>query len=185
MSKKDVDLIARILTTGTYQRMRLADMTPAPYNPRTDLQPEDEEYQQIRASIINHGLLQPLVYNKQTGNVVGGNQRRKVLLDGGVEECMCLVIDTSLEQEKRINLALNKIGNMWDQPKLRDLFMRLKDAGYDLPKTSFAEDEIEKLTQSMDAAVDSFFEDDDEDDGAKQKKVRQYKCPYCGEVFEK
>lgn len=182
---KDIDLIAKILSAATYQKMKLADMTPAPYNPRTDLQPEDEEYQQIRASIINHGLLQPMVYNKRTGHVAGGNQRRKILMDGGVEECTCIVIDVSLQQEKRINLALNKIGNMWDQPKLRDIFSKLEEEDYDLSKTAFTDNEVAKLMMDMEASVDSFFQDDEEDEESKQKKVRQYKCPFCGEVFTK
>lgn len=182
---KDLDLIMKILTAAKYEKMSLADMKQAPYNPRKDLRPEDEEYQQIRASIVNHGLLQPIVYNKRTGHDVGGNQRRKILMDGGVTEVTAAVIDVSLQREKEINIALNRIGNMWDQPKLRDIFAQLKEEGYDLTRTSFPENEIEELSKAMQAEVISFFEDQDEDEDTKEKPVRQYKCPYCGEVFEK
>lgn len=185
MSKKDVELIASVFQEAEYVRMRLADIHPAPYNPRKDLQPEDEEYQQIRHSINDHGLLQPIVFNKRTGNAVGGNQRLKILENGGVEEAMCAVIDVTLAKEKRINIALNNIGNMWDQPKLRTLMMELRDSGYDLKKTAFTDYEIGKITQGFDAAVDSFFTDDEEDDKPAKHVEHTYQCPYCGEVFTK
>ena len=65
------------------------------------------------------------------------------------------------------------------------IFSQLKEAGYDLMRTSFPENEIEELSKAMQAEVSSFFEDQDEDEDTKEKPVRQYKCPYCGEVFEK
>lgn len=183
-SGKNIDLVLKILTSAKYEKMALADMKPAPYNPRKDLQPQDEEYQQIRDSIVNHGLLQPIVYNKRTGHDVSGNQRRKILMDGGVTHVTAAVIDVSLQREKEINIALNKIGNMWDQPKLRDIFVQLKDEGYDLSRTSFPTGEIEELSKDMKAEVSSFFEDQAKDEDEKKKTLRQYRCPYCGEEFE-
>lgn len=184
VSDRDVTLIEKTLREAQYKRMKLSAIKPAPYNPRKDLQPEDSAYQKIRNSINDHGFIQPIIYNKKTGHAVGGNQRLKILINGGVKEAVCAVIDVPLAQEKRINIALNNIGNMYDQPKLRSLMLQLRDAGYDLRKTAFDDDEIARITQDWDAQIGTFFLDDDED-GGMQHQVRTYKCPYCGEVFEK
>jgi len=57
----------------------IKDINPAPYNPRKDLRPGDPEYENIKQSILEFDMVEPLVWNKQTGNLVGGHQRLKVL----------------------------------------------------------------------------------------------------------
>lgn len=174
-----------ILASVRYVNMSLDIIKPAPYNPRVDLEPDDPEYQQIRASIINHDLMQPIIYNEKTGNAVGGNQRLKILRDIGVQEAVCAVVNLPLAIEMEANIALNRLGNMWDQPSLREVMLRLKESGYDTSRTAFSDYEIEKLTQDMNATVASFFQDDEEQGAPKEKKTRTYCCPHCGEVFEK
>ena len=174
-----------ILEAATYEKMRLADIQPAPYNPRADLTPDDWEYQQIMESINNHGMLQPIIYNKRTGYAVGGNQRLKILTANGIKEATCIVIDVPLMREMEINIALNRLGNAWDQAKLREGMLSLMESGYDLKKTAFSESEIDSITRDMDASIASFFEDEPPaTESSKSKTKHTYKCPFCGEVFE-
>lgn len=179
------DILADILASARYETIPLERINHAPYNPRVELEPDDPEYQQIKDSILNHGMMQPIVYNEKTGNAVGGNQRLKILRDMGVEEAVCAVVNLPLAIEMEANIALNRLGNMWDQPKLRDLMLQLKQSGYDTSKTAFSDYEVDKLTQDMNATVSSFFEDDSDEAEPKEKKTRTYICPHCGEVFEK
>lgn len=51
----------------------------APYNPRLDLKPGDPEYDKLAKVIGEFDLVEPLVWNKRTGNLVGGHQRLKIL----------------------------------------------------------------------------------------------------------
>jgi len=60
-------------------KIPITKINPAPYNQRLDLQPGDVEYEKIKRSITEFDLVEPLVWNKQTGNLVGGHQRLKVL----------------------------------------------------------------------------------------------------------
>lgn len=179
------DILADVLSSARYETVRLERINPAPYNPRVNLQPEDPEYQQIKASILTHSMMQPIIFNEKTGNAVGGNQRLKILRDMGIEQVVCAVVNLPLAIEMEANIALNKLGNMWDQPKLRDLMVQLKQTGYDTSKTAFSDDEVDKITQDMDATVSSFFEDATDAQAPKEKKTRRYICPHCGEVFEK
>jgi len=178
-------LLQDILSSARYQRMPLEKIKHAPYNPRAELTPEDPEYQQIKASIINHGMLQPIIYNERTGNAVGGNQRLTILRDMGVDEAVCAVVNLPLQLEMEANIALNRLGNMWDQPKLREAMLSLKQSGYDVEKTAFSPEEVDRITQDMDLTVSAFFTDQDEETAAKAKKTHMYKCPHCGEEFEK
>lgn len=53
-------------------------------------------------------------------------------------------IDT-LEKEKLLNIALNKIDGGWDLDKLKDIFEELQNIDIDLTLSGFEELEIDKL----------------------------------------
>jgi ParB-like chromosome segregation protein Spo0J len=97
---------------------RTADLIPADYNPRKDLKPGDVEYEKLKRSIEQFGYVEPVIWNKTTGFVVGGHQRLKVLLDMGITEVECVVVEMDAEKEKALNIALNKISGEWDKDKL-------------------------------------------------------------------
>ena len=63
------------------KRIRLDDIKPASYNPRKQLKPGEKEYEALKASISRWSLVEPLVVNLRTGNLVGGHQRYNVLRD--------------------------------------------------------------------------------------------------------
>jgi len=107
------------------QKIAVNKINPAPYNPRKDLRPDDIEYKQLVKSMDEFGCVQPLVWNRRTGNLVGGHQRFKVLLAQGVKQVKVSVVDLSLEKEKALNIALNKISGDWDQQKLAELLDEL------------------------------------------------------------
>ena len=142
--------------------MQLADLRPAEYNPRKDLQPGDPEYEKLRHSIQTFGYAEPIVWNARTQHVIGGHQRLKVLLDLGFTEESVVVVDLALNDEKALNIALNKISGDWDMPRLKDLLELLDTGAYDLALTGFDEAEIEGImTQyaTEEEADDDFDED--------------------------
>ncbi len=57
----------------------------AVYNPRKDLQPGDADYEKLKKSILEFDMVEPLVWNKRTGNLVGGHQRLKILKELGIQ----------------------------------------------------------------------------------------------------
>jgi DNA modification methylase len=86
------------------KRMKLADLKPATYNPRTITQ---KAYDGLSESLKKFGIVQPIVFNQTTGNVVGGHQRLKVLSDEGVEETDVVIVQLSDLEEKTLNITLN------------------------------------------------------------------------------
>ena len=65
------------------QKVSADRLNPAAYNPRRNLKPGDKDYEKLKRSIEEFGFVEPVVWNGATGNVVGGHQRLKVLLDMG------------------------------------------------------------------------------------------------------
>lgn len=124
----------------------------AKYNPRKDLKPGDAEYEKLRRSIEEFGYVEPVIWNRRTGNIVGGHQRYKVLTALGYNEIDCVVVDLDEQREKALNVALNKISGEFDIPLLTDLLMDLNEDGFDVSLTGFDAAEIDELFRDKTAA---------------------------------
>ena len=127
------------------QTLKVDEINPAAYNPRKDLKPGDPEYEKLKKSILEFDMVEPLVWNKRTRNLVGGHQRLKILRELGIENVEVSVVDLDETKEKALNLALNKISGEWDFSKLKDLLGELGAGDLDIEITGFDLKEIEDL----------------------------------------
>lgn len=135
------------------QKISVEKLNPAAYNPRKDLKPGDKEYEKLKRSIEEFGYVEPVIWNQKTGNVVGGHQRLKVLLDLGQTEIDCVVVDLDPQREKALNLALNKIQGEWDENKLAELMAELDAGAFDVSLTGFDASEIDELLNRWSPAL--------------------------------
>ena len=119
------------------QELPISKLKPAAYNPRRDLQPGEPEYDRLKKIIDRFDLVEPLVWNKRTGNLVGGHQRLKILRARGDKKVQAVVVDLELQEEKALNIALNKATGDWDFPKLTDLLQELKSSDFDIEFAGF------------------------------------------------
>jgi len=164
------------------KKIPVSEINPAPYNPRKDLKPGDVEYEKLKQSINIFGYVDPLVWNSSTGNLVGGHQRLKILIEKGVKEIDVSVVNLSPEKEKALNLALNRIQGEFDYPKLAQL---LDDLGkldipdFDASVTGFDEVEISQL-------FDKYLDNKDDDDFDFDAEVAAIKEPITkkGDIIE-
>lgn len=146
------------------QDIDIKKLHPAEYNPRIDLVPGMPEYDKLKEMIAHHGNVEPIVWNKRTGNVVDGHQRLKVLRDLGKKKVPCSIVDLSPEDEKVLNLALNKIKGEWDYSKLEDILsgMEMQDAML----TGFSANELALILAKDEGRIEDpdapAWEDDDE-----------------------
>ena len=130
------------------ERRRIADLRPAPYNPRVTLRPGDPGWERLRRSLREFELVQPIVWNACTGHVVSGHQRLAVLRHDGIEEVDCVVVDLPLEREKALNIALNNrhVGGDWDPDLLAGLLEELQELpDFDPTLTGFDEQQLRDL----------------------------------------
>lgn len=147
--------------------MKLADITPADYNPRVKLTQTDFQYKALKASIDEFGLVVPLIVNERTGTLVSGHQRLNVMLASGVEETEVVIVDFPPEKEKALCIAMNKVEGEWDYGKLADIIEELQDAGVNTLVTGFSNSEIKDLLGELEEEIedepDSNTEDEQED----------------------
>ncbi|WP_338052319.1 ParB N-terminal domain-containing protein [Pumilibacter intestinalis] len=127
------------------EKKKVDDLRAAAYNPRKDLQPGDAEYEKLKRSILEFGYVEPVIWNKRTGIVVGGHQRLKVMKDLGYTEVDCVIVDLDESKEKALNIALNKISGEWNNDLLADLLRDLDGSGYDITLTGFDLAEAQEL----------------------------------------
>lgn len=141
------------------ETVKIAKINPAPYNPRKDLVPSDPEYQKLKKSIDKFGFVEPLVWNVRSGNLVGGHQRLKILIEEGAMEAEVSVVDLNDADEKTLNINLNKTGGDWDQETLSSLLSELsKIPDFDMELTGFEKYEL----NALDVDVDFSSNDDEE-----------------------
>ena len=145
------------------QKVSVSKINPAAYNPRVDLKPGDKDYEKLKDSINTFGYVEPLVWNSKTGNLVGGHQRLKILIEQGLVEVEVSVVDLSPDKEKALNLALNRIQGDWDNQKLATLLEELtRNSEVDIKTTGFDLPEISEILDSVQEAIEDDFNLDGE-----------------------
>ena len=142
------------------QSIPIDKINPAKYNPRKDLKPGDSDYEKLKKSINEFDMVEPLVWNTRSGNLVGGHQRLKILKERGDAEVEVSVVDLDDAKEKALNLALNKISGEWDFPLLKDLLEELDVGTFDMEITGFDLKEIEDLMTQFHVPEEGLTDDD-------------------------
>ena len=127
------------------------------YHPRKDLQPGDPAYDKLEGSIEYFGLVEPLVWNERTGNLVSGYQRTKTLIARGDTSCHVSVVDLSKEDERLLNVALNKIQGDWELEKLAALLQYFQRRKLPLERSGFDEDEAAAIIALFQELKDDGF----------------------------
>lgn len=127
------------------EKKQVTDLLPAEYNPRKELKSGDSEYEKLKRSLEQFGYVEPVIWNKTTGRVVGGHQRLRVMKDMGLTEVECVVVELPEDKEKALNIALNKISGEWDKDKLALLISDLQGTDFDVSLTGFEPAEIDDL----------------------------------------
>ena len=136
------------------EKRKIEDLIPAEYNPRKQLKPGDAEYEKIKNSLLHFGYVDPIIINND-GTIIGGHQRATVMKDLGHTEVECVVVDLSKEDEKALNIALNKISGEWDMEKLGVLLDELHTVGV-MELTGFDVEEYTKMFVKDEVKEDNF-----------------------------
>ena len=142
------------------EKVSISELNPAQYNPRVRLKPGDAEYEKLKRSIQTFGYIDPIIINAD-GTIIGGHQRYYVLLDLGYTEIDVVKLDLDENEERALNVALNKISGEWDEEKLKDLLKGLRLDNYDFTVTGFEQNELDTLIANLE--IPETVEDDDFD----------------------
>ena len=85
------------------KRLAIKDIKESEYNPRVSLVPGSKEYEEIKKSLIQYGLVEPPIVNEHNMTCIGGHQRISVLRGMGVEYVDCSIVNIADPvQEKKL-----------------------------------------------------------------------------------
>ena len=112
--------------------IEINSLNPAEYNPR---QITNKQYLDLKSSMEKFGCVDPIIINinpERLNVVVGGHQRLRILRELGAEKVPTVSVNLSEEDERELNVRLNKSGGDWDMEILANEFdiVDLKDWGF-------------------------------------------------------
>jgi len=132
------------------EKKNIKDLIPAPYNARKS---NAKQEAQLKASLEKFGVVEPIIFNKQTGYIVGGHFRVRELKKLGYKEVDCVIVDLNEQDERELNIRLNANTGEWDFEQLANEWdsEELGNWGLDMP--SF---ELEEEQEVLAAQEDDF-----------------------------
>jgi len=153
------------------EKVLLAEVTPFDQNPRAI---SEKALKGLRASLMEFGYVEPIVFNRTTGHIVGGHQRYALLFEAGVKEAKMVVVELSKEDELAANLTLNNpaIEGEFDEPVMA-LLEQLEEVDSGL----FAALNMDSLREAVEQAPPSQPPSEDDDDDEDEEV--DTKCPCC------
>jgi hypothetical protein len=121
---------------------KVSELIPSDYNPR---KLSEEQKNNIKKSLERFNLADPIIINLDN-KIIGGHQRITVLFELGVEDIDVRVPSRQLteEEEKELNIRLNKNSGEWDLIKLIDF-----DKNF-LSNIGFNNNELSKIFDEKD-----------------------------------
>jgi len=110
------------------EKIKINKLKPATYNPR---QISTKQYNDLKDSVVKFGLVDPIILNKDF-TVIGGHQRLKVCKELKYKDIDCVILDLTKQEERELNIRLNKSGGEFDMDILANEFEieELKDWGF-------------------------------------------------------
>lgn len=115
------------------KELEIKDLRPAEYNPRQSTQKQESD---LKKSLEKFGCVEPIIVNMNKDRkyiIIGGHFRVRELKKLGIKKVYCVCLDLNLEDEKELNIRLNKNTGSFDSDLLANNFdeMDLMDWGFD------------------------------------------------------
>jgi len=117
--------------------LKFSEINRAKFNPRIELKPSDEEYQAIKKSLTDFGLVQPLIVNTPGNTLLSGHQRMTVMQDQGRDSAECVLVRLSEIEAKKLTVVMNRVTGRWSAPDLTALLRELQAEQIDLASLGF------------------------------------------------
>lgn len=139
------------------EKIEINKLKAATYNPR---QISTKQYKDLKESINKFGLVDPIIVNK-CFTIIGGHQRYKICKDLDYKDIGCIILDLNKEQERELNIRLNKNTGDFDMDILANEFDidQLVDWGF---KHIDLDVNIDKIVEEEDNSTTITIKEDDE-----------------------
>ena len=95
-------------------KVKISELKQAEYNPR---RLTTKQYSDLKASLDKFGLVDPIIINSDN-TVIGGHQRLRIMRELGAELIPAVRVNLSKEDERELNIRLNKNMGQWNMDML-------------------------------------------------------------------
>ena len=157
----------------TYEQrtLEVSELKESNYNPR---QISANDYDELKDSISKFGMAEPIVVNShglREGIVIGGHQRLRACIDLGIKEVPCFLVPLEEEDERELNIRLNRnhgefdfdaLANHFDAGDLMDWGMTARELDMDLTMPDDGEEEISSAEKEKKFEYKLLFNNSDE-----------------------
>lgn len=139
------------------EKININKIKPAEYNPRYMT---DETLNTLKENIQHFGLVDPIIINLKNNQIIGGHQRYKIMKQLNKTELNMIrlgdiawIFDENTlntlnpNDEKTLNISLNKINGIWDNTKLDAILNELNNI--DLKLAGFEDIEIPNISLEL------------------------------------
>lgn len=126
------------------RRVRLSELYLDPANAREH---KEKNIAAIIGSLREFGQVEPLVVQKSTGKIIGGNGRYTAMLELGWTETDIVELDIDDTKAVALGIALNRTGELaeWDYKTLASLTAALQASGFDMEVIGWSDDDLSPI----------------------------------------
>ena len=96
------------------EKIKISELNPAEYNPR---RMTNKQYEDLKNSLEKFGCVDPVIINADK-TLIGGHQRVRIMRELGAELVPAVRVNLSKEDERELNIRLNKNTAEWDMDML-------------------------------------------------------------------
>ena len=141
------------------EKIDINKLKPAAYNPR---QINTKQYKDLKQSIEKFGLVDPIIINENGYVVIGGHQRLKICKELKHKEVGCVILNLNTEQERELNIRLNKntgefdfdlLANEFEIEELTDWGFKHIDLGLNIDKITEGNTEDDHIPEVKESRV--------------------------------
>lgn len=129
----------------------------------------DRDLRRLVDALQEFGVMEPVVYNRRTKQVVKGKGKVEAALSAGWTEVPALVVDVSEEDQPLLELALRAPFGRRDRKAVTERMVELFQAGAEVERTHWPIKDIERMTGQV---------------PPPEPRSKQICCPNCGNHFE-
>ena len=143
------------------EKIKISKLKAATYNPR---QISTKQYNDLKKSLDKFGVVDPIIINKDY-TVIGGHQRLKICKELNHKEIGCIILDLDKDDERELNIRLNKntgefdmdiLANEFDIDNLVDWGFKHIDLGLNVDKIQEDNDNVSIITVKEQDEVKAF-----------------------------
>lgn len=143
-------------------------------------------FQSLIASVKKYGVLQPILLD-QEHNIIKGEKRRRAAKKAGLEELICVVVETEEEEAKLLNVSLNTLRGQTNEEMMSALLNELAEhfsLDEIIMETGYEKEDLEQLMSHL--PIDTEIETLEEDEFDLDKTLEEIKEPETqhGDVWQ-